>query len=193
MVTSTIANTTASRLDRLTTRSFHQRRLGMAGGGLLTDNFDTYIDGPVLFVLLHSGSPNPSYNATFVFATFAGMMGTFCIGIAGNRYGRKLTFRIKLGIFRTPSLAAVTVTNMNILIAMRFICGIGRDAAMVTGYSTLSECVPPKSRGNWLALLFMMSSCGLSTATILPILVPISGGRVRFAITKSSCSILSRS
>ncbi|MGF6543400.1 MFS transporter [Paraburkholderia youngii] len=177
-------STIAARLDRIPTHSFHTRLLGLVGGGMLIDNFDIYIAGSVLVVLLHSGWSTLSSNAAFVSATFAGMMiGTFAAGLIGDRYGRKLTFQINLAVFGLASIGAAAATNIDLLIAMRFICGVGLGAEIVTGYSTLAEFVPPQSRGKWLALLSMCSSCGLLTATLFSyLLIPIAGWRIMFAI-----------
>ncbi len=41
---------------------------------------------------------------------------------------------------------------MNQLIVLRFIQGLGLGAEIVVGYSTLTEFVPPKTRGRWLML-----------------------------------------
>ncbi|NUX57688.1 MULTISPECIES: MFS transporter [Paraburkholderia] len=177
-------STIAARLDRIPTHSFHTRLLGLVGGGMLIDNFDIYIAGSVLVVLLHSGWSTLSSNAAFVSATFAGMMiGTFAAGLIGDRYGRKPTFQINLAVFGLASIGAAAATNIDLLIAMRFICGVGLGAEIVTGYSTLAEFVPPQSRGKWLALLSMCSSCGLLTATLFSyLLIPIAGWRIMFAI-----------
>lgn len=177
-------STVAARLDRVPTHSFHTRLLGLVGGGMFIDNFDIYIAGSVLVVLLHSGWSTLASNAAFVSSTFAGMMiGTFAAGLIGDRYGRKLTFQINLAIFGIASLGAAVATDMNMLIVLRLICGIGLGAEIVTGYSTLAEFVPPQSRGKWLALLSMLSSFGLLAATLLSyFLIPVAGWRVMFGI-----------
>jgi len=40
---------------------------------------------------------------------------------------------------------------MRVLILLQFIIGLGLGAENVVGYSTLTEFVPPQSRGKWLA------------------------------------------
>jgi putative MFS transporter len=42
---------------------------------------------------------------------------------------------------------------MEWLVAARFLMGLGLGAEIVVGYSSLTEFVPPASRGKWLALI----------------------------------------
>jgi len=42
---------------------------------------------------------------------------------------------------------------MGWLIVCRFIPELGLGAEIVVGYSTMSEFVPPKTRGRWLAFM----------------------------------------
>lgn len=174
----------ASRLDRLPILPFHRRLLGLVGGGLFIDNFDIFIAGAILVVLLNSGWSTLELNATFISATFAGMLiGTISGGIIADRFGRKLTFQLNLAIFGLASLACAVAPDAHLLIAARFVCGIGLGTEIVVGYSTLAEFVPPRNRGRWLALLSMTSSFGLLAATLLSfLLIPAFGWRVMFVL-----------
>ncbi|KJK22966.1 MFS transporter [Burkholderiaceae bacterium 16] len=174
----------AARLDRLPILPFHRRMLGLVGGGLFIDNFDIFIAGAILVVLLNSGWSTLELNATFISATFAGMLiGTIGGGMIADRFGRKFTFQLNLAIFGLASLACAAAPDPHLLIVARFICGIGLGTEIVVGYSTLAEFVPHRSRGRWLALLSMTSSFGLLAATILSfLLIPLFGWRVMFVL-----------
>jgi len=183
-MTTTDQSTAAARLDRLPILRFHKRLFALVSGGLFIDNFDIYIAGAVLAVLLQSNWSSLELNATFISATYTGMlMGTVLAGIAADRYGRKLTFQLNLAIFGLASIACALAPNIHFLIVARFVCGVGLGAELVVGYSTLAEFTPPHKRGKWQTLMSMVSSFGLLASTLLSFfLIPAFGWQVMFWI-----------
>lgn len=174
----------SSRLDRLPISRFHKRLVALVGGGMFCDNFDIYIAGAVLSVFLATGFSDLGMNAYFVSATFMGMfIGTVGAGIVADRFGRRVTFQWNLAIFGLASLAGAAAPNMEWVIALRFLCGIGLGAEIVLGYGTIAEFVPPKRRGRWVAMLSLISSSGLLFSTLLSwALIPMFGWRIMFVI-----------
>src|SRR2546430_2368767 len=107
-------------------------------------------------------------NAQFISLTFLGMtIGAFVTGFLGDRYGRRFTYQFNLMIFGLASLAAAFAPNMEVLNVLRFVMGLGLGAEIVVGYSTLTEFVPPKSRGRWLAFMAFLVVSGLPVTTLL--------------------------
>ena len=142
------------RLDRLPLSSFHRRIMWLIGAGMFFDGFNIYLAGIVLGATVKSGFSTLGQNAQFVSATFVGMMlGSFATGFLGDRHGRRFTYQANLAIFGFASLAAVLAPSMNVLILLQFIIGLGLGAENVVGYSTLTEFVPPQSRGKWLGFM----------------------------------------
>jgi putative MFS transporter len=172
------------RLDRLPILRFHKRLFGLVSGGLFVDNFDIYIAGAVLAVLLQSKWSSMELNATFISATYTGMLiGTLLAGVVADRFGRKLTFQLNLAIFGLASIACALAPDMNFLIVARFVCGVGLGAELVVGYSTMAEFTPPRKRGKLQTLMSMVSSFGLLASTLLSFaLIPAFGWRVMFWI-----------
>src|SRR4029077_3219887 len=137
-----------ARLDRLPTSSFHRRILWLIGIGMFFDGFDIYVAGAVLGATLKSGFSTMGQNAQFVSVTFLGMMlGAFFTGFLGDRYGRRFTYQANLAIFGIASIAAAFASSMAALIALRGIMGLGLGAEIVVGFSTMTEFVPPQTRG----------------------------------------------
>ena len=61
--------------------------------------------------------------------------------------------------------------------------GLGLGAEIVVGYSTLTEFVPPRSRGRWLAFMAFLVVSGLPVTTILGnLIIPNFGWRPMFVI-----------
>ncbi|MFG1396309.1 MFS transporter [Roseixanthobacter pseudopolyaromaticivorans] len=172
------------RLDRLPISTFHYRIMWLIGIGMFFDGFDIYIAATVLGATLKSGFSTFSQNALFVSATFVGMMvGSFLTGFLGDRYGRRFTYQANLLLFGLASLAAAFAPNMEVLIGLRFLIGVGLGAENVVGYSTLTEFVPARSRGRWLGLMAVFVVTGLPVASLLGyLIIPEFGWRAMFVI-----------
>lgn len=173
-----------ARLDRLPISSFHRRIMWLIGAGMFFDGFNIYIGATVLGAALKSGFSTLSQNAEFVSLTFVGMMlGSFVTGFLGDRRGRRFTYQANLAIFGFASLAAAFAPSMNVLILLQFIIGLGLGAENVVGYSTLTEFVPPGSRGKWLGFMTVFVVTGLPVAALLgTLIVPHFGWRAMFVI-----------
>ena len=70
-------------------------------------------------------------------------------------------------IFGLASLAAAFAQDMTQLIVLRFIQGLGLGAEIVVGYSTLTEFVPPKTRGRWLSMMAFLVVAGFPATALL--------------------------
>jgi len=180
---STIVNAGA-RLDRLPVGSFHYRIFWLIGAGMFFDGYDLYVAGGVLAATIHSKFSTLAQNLQFISLTFVGMtLGALITGFLGDRYGRRFTYQINLLIFGLASLAAAFVTNIDQLIACRFVQGLGLGAEIVVGYSTLTEFVPPKTRGRWLAFMAFLVVAGFPATSLLSyLIIPSFGWRPMFII-----------
>ena len=173
-----------ARLDRLPIGSFHKRILWLIGMGMFLDACDIYLAGGVLGALVKSGWSDLPTNALFLSASFIGMLlGTFLSGLLGDRYGRRFSYQINLLIFGLASIAAAFAPNMQMLIGIRLIMGIGMGAEIVVGYSSLAEFMPRAQRGKYVALLAVITNMavpvvGLGGAWIIPAI----GWRYMFGI-----------
>jgi putative MFS transporter len=156
----------------------------LIGAGMFFDGFDIYLAATVLGAALKSGFSTLGQNAQFVSATFVGMMlGSFVTGFLGDRYGRRFTYQANLAIFGFASIAAAFAPSMKVLILLQFIIGFGLGAENVVGYSTLTEFVPPQSRGKWLGFMTVFVVTGLPVAALLgTLIVPSFGWRAMFVL-----------
>ncbi len=173
-----------ARLDRLPISSFHKRIFWLVGAGMFFDGYDLYVGTNVLPSLLQTKFSTGLLNADFISKTFIGMtIGALVTGFLGDKYGRRFTYQVNLLIFGLASLAAAAAQDMIQLNWARFVMGLGLGAEIVVGYSTLTEFVPPKSRGRWLAFMAFLVVCGLpATALIAYFVIPNFGWRPMFVI-----------
>ena len=172
------------RLDRLPISGFHYRIFWLVGAGMFFDGYDLYVGTAVLPALLQAKFSTLAQNAQFVSFTFFGMtIGALVTGFLGDRFGRRFTYQFNLAIFGLASLAAAFAPDITTLNWLRLIMGLGLGAEIVVGYSTLTEFVPPASRGRWLAFMAFLVVSGLPVTTLLGnLIIPNFGWRPMFVI-----------
>src|SRR6202795_1889061 len=173
-----------ARLDRLPISSFHYRIFWLVGAGMFFDGYDLYIAGGVLASVIQTKFSTLPQNLQFISLTFVGMtVGSLITGFVGDKMGRRFTYQINLLIFGLASLAAAFAQDMNQLIVCRFVQGLGLGAEIVVGYSTLTEFVPPKSRGRWLSMMAFLTVTGFPVTALLGyLIIPAFGWRPMFII-----------
>jgi putative MFS transporter len=176
--------TAAQRLDRLPESAFHRRMAAMIGLGLFFDGFDLYMASGVMPALTAAGWSDMRSNALFASAGALGaLIGAFFAGWLGDRRGRKFTFQFNLALFGSMSVAAAFAPNMMWLTALRFLMSIGLGAEIVVGYATISEFVPPSTRGRWGAVLFFVATASsLASNLVAYFVIPHFGWRWMFVI-----------
>ncbi|MFM0666994.1 MFS transporter [Paraburkholderia sediminicola] len=172
------------RLDRLPMSAFHRRIMWLIGIGMFFDGFDIYVASTVLGATLKTGFSTLGENAIFVSMTFLGMMlGSLGTGFLGDRFGRRFTYQANLAVFGLASLGAALAPTMSVLIACRFVMGLGLGAENVVGYSTLAEFVPPQKRGKLQGLMAVFVVSGLPVAGLIGLLlIPAFGWRAMFVL-----------
>jgi len=179
-----IAVNAGARLDRLPVSSFHYRIFWLVGAGMFFDGYDLYIAGGVLASAVQTKFSTVPQNLQFISLTFVGMtLAALITGFAGDKFGRRFTYQINLLIFGLASLAAAFAQDMTQLIACRFVQGLGLGAEIVVGYSTLTEFVPPKTRGRWLSMMAFLVVAGFPVTALLGyLIIPAFGWRPMFVI-----------
>jgi MFS transporter, putative metabolite:H+ symporter len=173
-----------ARLDRLPISSFHRRVFFLIAAGMFFDGYDLYVGAPVLGTMVKSGFSTVPLNGWFVSFTFVGMtLGSLIAGFLGDRFGRRFSYQFNLLIFGLASLAAGLAWNIYVLIALRFVMGIGLGAEIVVGYSTMTEFAPPERRGKWMSLMALVVVSGYpATALLGRLIIPSFGWQPMFII-----------
>ncbi|WP_167858692.1 MFS transporter [Methylobacterium nonmethylotrophicum] len=171
------------RLDRLPVTPKHWRIFWLLTAGLFIDSTEIFLGGGVAAALLRDGWSTLELNAAFHSFTFLGMaIGALGCGILSDRYGRRFAFQFTLLIFGVASFAAAAAPSMGWIIAFRFIMGVGLGGELVVTYSTLTEFIPARLRGRFLALLVIFGGSTLFVASLMSYLViPSFGWRPCFA------------
>jgi putative MFS transporter len=173
-----------ARLDRLPITRLHRKVFGLVAIGMFFEGFDIYIAASVLGSAFKSGLSTLAQNGLFISVTFIGMtLGALLTGLWGDKFGRRFTYQVNLTLFGLASLASAFAPNMESLIALRFVMGLGLGAENVVGYSIMTEFFPAKVRGRWSGMICTLVTAGLPVSALLAwLLVPAFGWRVMFVL-----------
>jgi MFS transporter, putative metabolite:H+ symporter len=173
-----------ARLDRLPITRLHRKVFGLIAIGMFFEGFDIYIAASVLGSAYKSGLSTLAQNGLFISVTFIGMtLGALLTGLWGDKFGRRFTYQVNLTLFGLASLASAFAPNMESLIALRFVMGLGLGAENVVGYSIMTEFFPAKVRGRWSGMICTLVTAGLPVSALLAwLLVPAFGWRVMFVL-----------
>jgi putative MFS transporter len=172
------------RMDRLPLSPWHYRLVALIASGMFIDAFEIYSGGAVLASMLSTGWSTLTLNATFVSVTMFGLVcGAWLAGVLGDRFGRRFCYQANLALFGVSSVLAAFAPNMEVLIGLRFLMGIGLGAEIVVGYGTLTEFLPKASRGRVMTLVgtLVNTSFFLSYA-IAYLVIPVWGWRAMFLL-----------
>lgn len=100
---------------------------------------------------------------------FAGLL--LLAGAIGDRYGRRLTLAVGLGIFAVTSLAGLFVDTPTALIVLRALSGVGAAAIMPSTLSVITASFSPAERGKavgvWVGVAGGGAILGLFATAIL--------------------------
>ena len=88
-------------------------------------------------------------------------------GGLGDRFGRKRWFMIGTAMFTVTSLVAAFSVNIEMLIAMRALQGVGAALIMPLSLSLISDAFPPEERGRALGVWSAVSISGLAAGPIV--------------------------
>lgn len=108
-----------------------------------------------------------AFTAYLLAATVASPM----FGKLGDMYGRKLMLQIGIIIFLVGSVLAAMSVNLTMLVACRFIQGLGGGGLIVTAMAAVGDVLPARERGK--AQGFVGAAFGLST-----VVGPLLGGLI---------------
>jgi len=171
----TTSNTTiAERIERLPLGGFHQRFIALVSLGNFFDLYDIFIVAYIGAALQQSGFLTLRQFAFFVAAGFLGMfVGTVVFGMGSDRMGRRSAFILLLLIYSVFTFADAFAPTAAWLIALRFFAGVGIGAEIVVIDTYVTEMVPGRARGRYVAITQVAGFCAVPVAAVLSrLLVP---------------------
>jgi putative MFS transporter len=163
-----------ARLDQLPITRAHRAIVAIAGVGTFFDLFDIFLAG-VLGTVLTERFHLDRVSLPLVLASgFLGMfLGALGLGMMADRLGRRRAFLLNLTIYSVFTLLGAFATSASMLIATRFVAGIGIGAELPLVDAYLSELLPRQQRGRYTALAYTIGFVGVPAVGFLArLLVP---------------------
>jgi MFS transporter, AAHS family, 4-hydroxybenzoate transporter len=151
---------------------------------LFLDGFDTQAIGYVAPALakewgLTKGALGPVFSA----GLFGLMIGALIFGPLADRIGRKKIIILSTLAFGVGTLATAFITDVNTLLVIRFLTGLGLGGAMPNAVATTSEFSPHRRRATMVMIMFCGFSVGAALGGLLAAaLIPQFGWRSVFVV-----------
>lgn len=128
------------------------------------DGFDTASIGFIAPAIRAEWGLGPAAMAPVFGAGLAGLMaGAFIFGPLADRFGRKTILLVCVTFFGLSCFASAYSTSLEMLIALRFLTGLGLGGAMPNSVTLSSEYSPERNR----SMLVMTMFCGFTIGSAL--------------------------
>jgi putative MFS transporter len=187
----------AARLNRLPPTPTHRTATVIAGIGSFFDLFDIFLAGVLGTVLTQQFHLSRLALPAVLGSSFVGMFfGATLLGRFADRRGRRTAFLVNLGVYSAFTLLGAFAVNAPMLIAFRFLAGIGIGAELPLVDTYLSELLPSRFRGLYTAWAYTLGFLGVPAAGFLGrLLVPrapfgVSGWRWLFVAGSLGAAII---
>jgi MFS transporter, putative metabolite:H+ symporter len=155
-------------LNRLPPTQVHRDATVIAGIGSFFDLFDIFLAGVLATVLTQQFHLTRSALPPIIGSSFVGMFfGATLLGRFADTHGRRTAFLVNLGIYSGFTLLGAFSPNVTVLIAMRFLAGVGIGAELPLVDAYLSELLPAAYRGRYTAWAYTLGFVGVPAAGFL--------------------------
>ena len=156
------------RLDRLPVTSKHKKRLVGSGVGWALDAMDVGLISFIMAALAVHWNLESTQTSWIATAGFVGMaLGASLGGLLADKYGRRHVFALTLLVYGLATGASALATGLAVLIALRFIVGLGLGAELPVASTLISEFAPRRIRGRMVVLLEAFWAAGWIAAAII--------------------------
>ena len=168
--------TRSQRLDRLPFTRKHGKLLVVSGVGWALDAMDVGLISFVIAALSVHWSITKGDGSLIASAGFAGMaIGASLGGLLADRIGRRSVFALTLLIYGVATGASALSTGLAMLIALRFVVGLGLGAELPVASTLMSEFAPAQIRGRVIVWLEAFWALGWILAAVVGTFVAAEG------------------
>lgn len=158
----------AARMDRLPVTPLHRRAVVVIGLGQFFDLYEIFLAGVLSGVLAKQFTLDKGVVALLLASAFIGMfVGAIALGRIADRLGRRRAFLLSLGIYSTFSLLSAFSPGPAALVVTRFFAGLGIGAEPPIADSYLSDLLPPRHRGRYIAWAYTIGFLGVPASGFL--------------------------
>src|SRR5262245_22305919 len=173
-MSATARHSIAARIERLPLSRFHRRFITLISLGGWFDFYDIFMMAYIGAALQHSQFLTLQEFSHMIAAGFCGMfVGTVLFGMGSDYFGRRFAFVLMLLIYSLFTLLGAFAPNAWALIVLRGLAGIGIGAELVVIDTYVSEMVPSRARGRYVAITQLVGFTAIPTVALLSrLLVP---------------------
>ena len=170
-----------SSVDNVGLSRFHYKTWIISGLGFFTDAYDLFIIGVVTSLLVLSGWNSLSAIQTSLLdstALLSAVLGALLFGRLLDKLGRKAIYGLELVLLVAGALGSAFLTPVNgvyVLIAWRFLLGIGIGGDYATSSTIMAEYSNTRNRGKLIGMVFSMQSLGLLAGPLISLGLIYSG------------------
>ncbi|SOZ18406.1 putative transporter, Major facilitator superfamily (MFS_1) [Cupriavidus taiwanensis] len=169
----------AARLERLPMTGYQRSLFGIIATAWFFDSMDLGLMTFVLGSIKAEFGLSAAQAGLLASSSFLGMfLGAAIAGLLADRFGRKPVFQVSMIFWGVGSLMCGLADNVTSLMIYRVLLGFGMGMEFPIGLSMVSEIVPAKSRGKYVAILEGFWPIGFIAAGALTyLLLPVIGWR----------------
>src|SRR4030081_95592 len=171
-------------IDEQPIGAFQIKLLATSAAVLFLDGFDTQAIGYVAPALAKEwGLTKAALGPVFSAGLFGLMIGALVFGPLADRIGRKKIIILSTLAFGIGAVVTAFVQDVNTLLAIRFLTGLGLGGAMPNAIAMTSEFSPHRRRATMVMVMFCGFSIGAALGGLLAAaLIPQFGWRSVFAV-----------
>ncbi|NOV24635.1 MFS transporter [Cupriavidus necator] len=169
----------AARLERLPMTGYQRSLFGIIATAWFFDSMDLGLMTFVLGSIKAEFGLSAAQAGLLASSSFLGMfLGAAIAGLLADRFGRKPVFQVSMIFWGVGSLMCGLADSVTSLMIYRVLLGFGMGMEFPIGLSMVSEIVPAKSRGRYVAILEGFWPIGFIVAGALTyLLLPVIGWR----------------
>ena len=172
----TPSRTIGQLLDEAPTSRFHRRAVVISGMGFFTDAYDLFVIGTVAAILKTQWNLSTLQTSWVTGAAILGaFLGAFVFGRVADVLGRKTVYTAVAVIMVLGALASAVAPNLVVLIAARFVLGLGIGGDYPVSAVLMSEYANRTDRGRMVGLVFSMQAIGLIVGPLVGLVLLSSG------------------
>ena len=168
-----------ARLERLPMTGYQRKLFAIIATAWFFDSMDLGLMTFVLGSIKAEFGLSATQAGLLASSSFLGMfLGAAIAGMLGDKFGRKPVFQISMIFWGVGSFLCGFAQDVNALMACRILLGFGMGMEFPIGLSMVSEIVPAKSRGRYVAILEGFWPIGFIVAGVFAyFLLPVIGWR----------------
>src|ERR1700761_6332963 len=170
--TQTVEQFVGNALDNAKISPLHRRGVALTAAGYFFDVIHFTVFGSLVPFLLQSKFATGAEVAAIGSATVFGLFfGTVAQGEFSDRFGRRFIYQFNLLLFGIFTILGAFAPNVTLLVACRFIAGVGLGAEQPLAFAYAGEYAPKRIRGRILAIVhFIGGACVWPIGTALVLL-----------------------